>query len=453
MNEISNLFAVAVIVVTALAIIIDCRRDVQQLVSARNAFLLTLVMWYLLEAIIIPAEVAAFGQDGYDFGVICIAVSIATFLLSYHLSRGGVFDPLFARLAHVDNPDLIWRIFILAAALGFLPLMWVAEGNPMVIIDDALNSKGRWSSVFTRGRYGGVRDAFLELQMFLRAAIPISAAIAVQKRQPTLRRVVGWAFLFFMFMRGYNNGTRSKVLEVFLPLVGCVYWTLPGSIKRKALIVGVPAFAALGVIWSAGSVIGRNEGTVKWDEATEADYVGFEMFRELLYMADVVPRTLDYRMGRTYFVQLVNPIPRAIWPDKPIDDAGLELAKVKGLIAHGDAYLTVSPGLLGEMYWNFGMLGIGVISAILGYLAKSWDRIRYLAQRSIIAFTVFAAGLAVIFLSGRSINMATLYGMLALFVLLIMFSKPEAVSRREHVVNNRSAGSQVGQPPRVSQRH
>lgn len=429
MAEVSNSFSVAVTVLTALAIIIDCRRDAKQLVSARNAFLLTLVMWYLLEAVIAPTEVAIFGQEAYEFGLVCVAVSIVAFLLAYHLSHGGSFDPLFRRLAQVDNPDVIWRIFIFAAALGFLPLMWVAQGNPMVIIEDALNSRRRWSGVFGRGRYGGVRDAFLELQMFLRAAIPISAAIAVQKRQPSLRRFIGAAFLLFMFVRGYNSGTRSKVLEVFLPLAGCVYWTLPASIKRKALLLGVPAFAALGIIWSAGTVVGRNEGTVKWEEASDVDYVGFEMFRELLYIVDVVPDPLEYRLGRTYYVQLVNPIPRAIWPDKPIDDAGLELAKVKGMVAHGDAYLTVSPGLLGEMYWNFGLLGIGMLSAVLGYLAKSWDRIRHLAERSIIAFTVFAAGLAVIFLSGRSINMSTLYGMLALFVLLIVFSKPDSVKR------------------------
>ena len=119
----------------------------------------------------------------------------------------------------------------------------------------------------------------------------------------------------------------------------------------------------------------------------------------------------------------MNPIPRALWPGKPDDDAGLELARFKGLIANGSAYLTVSPGLIGEMYWNFGIVGVVLISGFFGYLAKSWDRVRPFSQHSVLAFTVFAAGLAIIFLSGRSVNMATLYGLLALSALLILFHR------------------------------
>ena len=259
--------------------------------------------------------------------------------------------------------------------------------------------------------------------MFLRAAVPLASAIAADRRQTGSRKLLSVAFLTYAAARAFNSGTRSQVAEVFLPIAAAVYWRMSGTAKKYALIFGLPVVTILALIYSAAAVIGRNDGTVDWENAAQADYVGFEMFREVLFITKAVPDQFDYKLGRTYYVQAVNPIPRAIWTGKPIDDAGLELAKLKGAVAGGDAYMTVSPGLIGEMYWNFGIPGIIVISGLLGYLAKSWDRVRPLASKSLIAFTIYAAGLAIIFLSGRSINMATLYGMIALYALLIVFSQ------------------------------
>lgn len=401
----------------------DCRRDIAQLVSARNVFLLTIMAWFLMEAIIVPPELETFSHSTYLFGLACITTCIVSFLIAYYSVRGGIFDPIFGRLVCFDNPKILWLVFIVACLIGFAPLLYAARGNPLLIIQDALSARRRWSGLFGRARYGGLTDAFMELQMFLRAAVPLASAILVQRQQPVERRGLTFLFLVFMSLQAFNSGTRSKVVEVFLPIAAALYWRFPASLKRRALMLGLPAMAVLGLYWSAATVLGRNEGRVDWENAADADYVGFEMFRELLYLIEAVPEPLPYRYGRTYFVQVVNPIPRAIWPSKPVDDAGLELAKAKGMVEGGDAYLTVSPGLIGEMYWNGGLVAIVIVSAFLGYLARSWDRAKPMASRSILAFTVFAAGLGIIFLSGRSVNAATVYGMLAVFALLLLFAR------------------------------
>jgi hypothetical protein len=198
--------------------------------------------------------------------------------------------------------------------------------------------------------------------MFLRAAIPLAAAILVHRGQSQAQRAVAFAFLVFMFARAFTGGTRSQVVEVFLPIAAALYWRFSPAAKRASLFFGLPALCIFAVIWSAANVLGRREGTMEWERATEAEYVGFEMFRELLFISEAVPSSEKYKLGRTYFVQMINPIPRAVWKKKPIDDAGLELAKLKGWVAGGDAYLTVSPGLIGEMYWNFGIPGVAAIS-------------------------------------------------------------------------------------------
>ena len=167
----------------------------------------------------------------------------------------------------------------------------------------------------------------------------------------------------------------------------------------------------------------RNSGEFDLEAASEAEYVGFEMFRELIYITHQIGGTLDYEYGRTYFTQLVNPIPRFVWKGKPVSDAGLMLAVARGEVSEetGEAYLTRSPGLIGEMYWNFGLFGVIGISALGGFIVKSWDHMRIAHKNSFVVFMVHAAGLAVLFLSGRSFSMSAMYGLIAILLLMIFF--------------------------------
>lgn len=423
-TEISNLFAWVVFTIISGLILFDCRKDLRQLVSARNVFLLTLIAWYLLEALVVPDELLKYDQTQYNFGLFCVLLSAFSFVIFYTSVKGTLFYGTFRRLSKVDNPNLIWGVFIFSICVGFLPLVVVANGNVWLILEDAFLRNERWGSIFQRGRFGGARDAFLELQMFLRAALPFAAAVIAQKRQTGSRRIFVFFFLTFMIFRALNDGTRSKVLEVLLPVAAAIYWRMSPAVKRRALAFGLPIVTAIAMLWASASVVGRNTGELKWEQAWDTKYVGFEMFRELLFLNRLVPEQADYKYGHTYLVQLVNPIPRFLWPNKPTGDGGLELAIIQtGVNSRGQAHLTIAPGILGEMYWNFGIIGLIGISMVLGWMAKSWDQIRPFASQSLLAFTVFAAGLAVVFVSGRAMSMSAFYGLLSLYFILVLFSK------------------------------
>ena len=169
-------------------------------------------------------------------------------------------------------------------------------------------------------------------------------------------------------------------------------------------------------------VVSRTKGEFEWDAANRAEYAGNEMFRELLFLTTRVPSQIDYLWGMSYYTQLVNPIPRFLWPDKPKADAGLLLAIAGGEVdaRTGEAYLTRSPGLIGEMYWNFGVIGILALSAFGGWLVRSWDEMRCQADDHAFTFFVYCAGLAALFLFGRSFNLHTLFGLLSLSLLLFL---------------------------------
>ena len=75
------------------------------------------------------------------------------------------------------------------------------------------------------------------------------------------------------------------------------------------------------------------------------------------HIIEAVPRELPFAYGSTMFGWLVAPIPRAYWPEKP--NIGLGPTIVEKAL-HGDYSRNggVPPGLMGELYWNFGLPGI-----------------------------------------------------------------------------------------------
>jgi hypothetical protein len=62
------------------------------------------------------------------------------------------------------------------------------------------------------------------------------------------------------------------------------------------------------------------------------------------------------------------------------------------------------------------------LSAFGGVLARSWDELGKVTRHQPFGFLVYCAGLAVLFLFGRSFNLSTMYGLLSLAVLLMFFS-------------------------------
>lgn len=398
------------------AVASDCRHNILRILSARNVFLLTICLWYLAEAILQPAALQDYTKAAQYTAIGCVALWLAGFLIGYsHLGHRFAAWQL-PDLSGLDNPQILWNTFLLASAIGITPLLLVSQGNVWTILEDAFYLKPRWSSLFQRGRYGDSRDALLELQMFLRAATPLAAAIFVGRHSKWVQRFVSGSLLAYMIARGLHDGSRLRLVEVMLPILAAILWCCPVHLKRTAFLFLLPVCAAIGILWAAAVVQGRDSGRFRWRDAANVNYTGFEMFRELLFLQEHVPRYSPWRFGYTYYVQLINPIPRFLWPDKPVEDAGLQLALLQNEVVHGEPKLTIAPGLIGEIYWNFGFAGIPLVAAVIGVATRWWDRLNRL---SLPQFTAFASGLAVIFATGRSINMSNIYGLLALFATLI----------------------------------
>jgi hypothetical protein len=73
-----------------------------------------------------------------------------------------------------------------------------------------------------------------------------------------------------------------------------------------------------------------------------------------------VPHDVDYIYGSSYVALLTLPVPRKLWPEKPVLVGG-RMGRTFFSVRAG-----MPPGTIGEAYWNFGLLGIPLVFFFFG---------------------------------------------------------------------------------------
>lgn len=129
--------------------------------------------------------------------------------------------------------------------------------------------------------------------------------------------------------------------------------------------------------WVTGAIIGglvvvtlmaglrqmaREEGTGKLGVAAMAvpeavlgnrNWLGVTKTAHLM---EAVPAEIDFLKGKSFLTWLVAPVPRTVWPEKPVIHVGIILGKE--VFGKAGRISGVPPGLIAELYINFGYLGV-----------------------------------------------------------------------------------------------
>jgi hypothetical protein len=118
--------------------------------------------------------------------------------------------------------------------------------------------------------------------------------------------------------------------------------------------------------------------SAEWLEDAAHFSVVQSLGRDLLpYFAHIVQQTgasVDFMGGRTLSDALELLVPRFLNPDKLDMNIGNWTAQAFGMIAPADDQTNLSPTYMGELYMNFGMLGVLVGMFVVGQLAVLVDR-------------------------------------------------------------------------------
>jgi len=275
---------------------------------------------------------------------------------------------------------------------------------------------------WARGRVGGGVDAIyafaIYFQIMLTALFGVAAALSKRSKTLTQSLVIYLLSLpFFLFDR-----TRNTMLAVLLPgLMALVTLRIRGNLLVRLTVLAFSFIVLEG--WMKFVIDNRDKmsmtqalksGGQKDEEVKTRKHLGFNMLEELGYINYFIANG-NYKVnwGERYFAELVNPIPRVLWPGKPL--IGIDYAIARGM-AYGDqaaneggVACSVSTGMIGQGVVNFGPI-LGPIAAAL--LMAIW--VAVLARQDLMGHDIghlllYAIGLVLTFNMGRDITLLVIY--------------------------------------------
>lgn len=328
------------------------------------------------------------------------------------------------RSRRVETPEFqqqfVWvvRGILIAWTMLMAIALWKASFEFMPLFFPYLT--GVRLDPWSRTRLGGGIDSLLAfgayLQIFLTAALGVTAAL-VKNSKTRLIAFIGFllSFPYFAF-----SAARSHMLAAgipgFLAYVG-IRNRAPIPVKIWLVIMAFMAvdFWFAFVLQNRGGAGGVDKAFasgVSFESVEDTKHLGLNMFEELAWV-NFFQQTgvLEPNMGRNYWAEFVNPVPRALWKNKPL--VGIEYSIARGQAYTSDATLvtaTIAKGMVGQGILNFGYItGPLVAGALMAAWAAFLARQDVLAREQSGRLVVYGAGLILTFNLGRDITLMVMY--------------------------------------------
>lgn len=321
---------------------------------------------------------------------------------------------------HLQDKDVQHRIDVLGAALLFawVALMAIAvvqvKGNLIGLFAPYLGQKvDPWG----RGQIGGGFSAFLSLanylQIFLAASFGVLAAVAMNPKTRNMALLICFLTLpYYLFDR-----TRNTMLATVMPgMLAFVFMRLRGTLLRKGLALAacfmVINFWFITVMANRSGMSFDIESAISGEADTkEVRHEGLNMLEELAWIDHfMVTGAYLPNMGSRYFAELVNPVPRVIWKNKPTIGLDYAVARGQGAVGpEGETTATMSTGMIGQGVVNYGRFFGPLASAVLMSLWVALLARQDLQGNNPGRLVIYGTGLILTFNMGRDITLLVIY--------------------------------------------
>ena len=338
-----------------------------------------------------------------------------------HLRRGSQVSLMLQRGANhptfqLHLNQLFWGCVSVWAVLSVVGAARLGINESLYYFFPFLGHK---ADPWGRGRIGGGIDALLSLaayvQMFVAAIFGVVAALARERRVRFLALaacLIAWPWYVI-------GRTRNTMLAVLMPaILAWVFLRLRGGVWQKLIALG--AFFLLINAWFGFVIANRSNMDIaaaveqkgfSLEQDEDVHHEGLNMYEELCWINKLTADgSYSQKPGHEYLAEIANPIPRTLWPEKPL--IGIDYAVARGLAwDRGDAGVaaTLSTGMIGQGVINFGRFAGPAFAALLMALwAAMLARLDLEGQR-VGRIPLYALGLILTFNLGRDITLITLY--------------------------------------------
>lgn len=207
------------------------------------------------------------------------------------------------------------------------------------------------------------------------AALVVLAYYAFSSKRLTPMRV---ALVGALFVNGtlLSLWASSRKSVLFPATSALVIWLLAGrAVKIRTLLIvalsGLLIFQAMSFARKARDESFGDVVAVAVDLRHSLDPIvvnrGFLSLTTSAHVIDAIPDRLEYAYGETLAVPLLAPVPRFLWKDKPVVNAG---PRVGALVFNQENGAGNPPGMIAELYWNFSFIGVVLGGLGIGFLSR-----------------------------------------------------------------------------------
>ena len=288
------------------------------------------------------------------------------------LFQHGVGDPMIQRQLNLlfSGAALLWSVL-------FLISLVILKSQIIYFLFPFLGHK---ASPWSHGQIGAGFDCFAILAVYLQLlSVTMFGVVAALATDVRIRRLavifclLSWPFFIF-------DRTRNSMLAMVIPAVLCwVFLRLRGGLIKKGLVLLV--FFLMVNTWMKFIIANRSTMSITTafkekglSGEKHAHNEGLNMFEELCWESTFIDNgKYKVNWGERYFAELVNPIPRGLWHNKPL--IGLDYAIARGHHVtgpNGTVDTTISTGMIGQGVVNFGRVLGPMAAAMLMSLWAVW---------------------------------------------------------------------------------
>ncbi|HVJ85268.1 MAG TPA: hypothetical protein VM452_06465 [Caulifigura sp.] len=403
----------------------------------------TVALWYLFDPLVgREKNYNVFTPSELELAFAQICIFLISFRILIELSPK---TPTVA-LRKIEEFDFdrgpIVKVTVIAWAILFTIGLARVNFNPITALFP-LDARRNWESyMWNRPRIGTTTSFLISALGYLYTVIcAFFGLLAVVTRRPGTRRLMIFLAMLTWPMFALT-GARSTVLSVLGPTILGVLLTKrwsPWKMTAFAVSIGlVINLTMLAMIEFRNSGFhSALDGEAIVTRIGRAKHLGFNMGEELLYINRYQNTgQLKVEMGMNYLGNLLNFIPRPIWPGKPF--VGREFALLRTGLYRGDVAATISFGIVGQGVANFGPWLGPAIPALFLVLYCSWA-IRLLNTGHIfLRCCLFFIALAKVPNLGRDITLFDLWIVVFGYIATLMYERlvESRAARRKKLIHS-----------------
>lgn len=346
-----------------------------------------LVIWFA--GVIVPLYPFIMGFDGFsqfwDFDFSDKNAAIDATLLLY--TAALLFVLLGCYLGRKSQPAVPAKVRYIVSARIFSQRSFVFTVIALLAFAMILVVLGGVSGLLQGASdriraFAGLNGLFLLQNLLLSVSLAWFIRLTRGEKRKFSERFCFWLYFFVGLFICALQGQKSTIFIIVLSLIIVRHYRVQRVSLVKGAVLGFVMFVSLMIyhllkqeFLATGKFFFINEEQgifLSFVNFLATQFTGNLMqLQTMTVLVDAMPQSLEWQNGTTLLMLVLILIPSGLFPDKPLTAAGVFTGAF-----WPDKWLmegtTLPPGIFGELYMNFGVLGVLLGGLFLGFL---WGRL------------------------------------------------------------------------------